>query len=61
MSKYKDLINELSDTGSGINLLEKIPIKLSNSKKSVTLSDIGTLNVIDQLKAELTTHDPQVS
>lgn len=58
--KYKDIIKELSSAGSGIASLDKLNIKVTNSKKSAFLHDLGTLNAIDSLKAEFTTFDPQV-
>lgn len=60
LSKYKDLLKNLVSSANGINALEKLTVKLGTSKKSATLNDIGTLNVIDSQKVELTTHDPQV-
>lgn len=60
MQKYKNLINELSNSGNIMCSLERISVKITNAKKAMPLNEIGTLNVIDPLKAELTTHDPQV-
>ena len=60
LNKYKDSIKQISTSGNGIASLDQLSVKLTNSKKPATLNDVGTLNVIDPSKAELTTFDPQV-
>ena len=59
--KYKGLLNELSRCGNGISSLDKLGIKLTNNKKSALLNEIGTFNIVDSQKVELTVHDPQVN
>ena len=60
LQKYKESINQIS-FGENISAsLEKISVKLAASKKDTPLKDLGTINVIDSQKAELTTFDPQV-
>lgn len=60
LSKYKDSIKQISNSGNGAAALDNIHVKIANWKKPATLNDVGTLNVIDPSKAELTTFDPQV-
>lgn len=60
LSKYKELINQILSSLNTSNFLEKVGVKLANSKKDASLSELGTINVIDSQKTELTTFDPQV-
>lgn len=60
LNKYKDSVKQISTSGNGAAALDNINVKLANCKKPTTLKDVGTLNVIDPSKAELTTFDPQV-
>ena len=60
LSKYKDSIKQISTSGNGIASLDQLSVKLTSSKKPAALNDVGTLNIIDPLKVELTTFDPQV-
>jgi hypothetical protein len=60
LSKYKESIATIISSSNTLNSLEKIGVKLANSKKDASLSELGTINLIDSQKAELTTFDPQV-
>lgn len=60
LHKYKESINQISVAENISASLEKIHIKLASSKRDSPLKDLGTINVIDSQKAELTTFDPQV-
>lgn len=61
LSRYKEEIYQLSlPIGNGIASLEKMSVKVANSKTEAPLREIGTINLIDPQKAELTTFDPQV-
>lgn len=60
LSKYKESVNQILSSLNRSNSLEKIGVKLGGGKKDAPISEIGTINVIDSHKAELTTFDPQV-
>ena len=60
LSKYKESVNLILSSLNTSIFLEKVGVKLANSKKDASLSELGTINVIDSQKAELTTFDPQV-
>lgn len=60
LSKYKESLNQILSSLNTSNSLEKIGVKLGGNKNDALLSELGTINVIDSQKAELTTFDLQV-
>lgn len=61
LSKYKESLNQILSTGNVSASLEKIGVTLAKNKKDASLNELGTINIIDSQKAELTTFDPQVN
>ena len=60
LSSYKQSVNQLLESLNSSIVLEKIGVKLGGSKKDAPISELGTINVLDSHKVELTTFDPQV-
>lgn len=61
LSKYKESLNQILSSANASTSLGRISVKLANSKKDALLNELGTINLIDSQKAEITTFDPQVN